>query len=121
MSMFKTVAKVMVSSGIKGQKSVKRLSRIAKLQLNLKLEKDKQNLLYQEIGQHVHVDQVTDVMHSVKIRSLREKITMQENKIKRLVTQINRLKKVNICLFCGNTLLEEQKYCPKCSRPRKLD
>jgi len=119
--MFKTVAKVMVSSGIKGQKSVKRLSRMAKLQLNLKLEKDKQNLLYQEIGQHVHVDHITDVTHSVKIRNLREKITMQENKVKRLVTQINRLKKVNICLFCGNTLQEEQKYCPKCSRPRKLD
>ena len=121
MSVVKAVTKVVISSGKQGKKSVKRLSRLAKLTLTLKIEKDKQNLLYQEIGQHVHLDQPIDLSHSAKIRTLREKITLQESKIKRLIVQINKLKKINICLHCGSALQEEQKFCPKCSRPRKLD
>ena len=117
--MIKEFTKVVLSGSKKGQRTVKRLSKLAKLQLDLKVEKEKRDQYYKEIGQHVHLDQVSDVMNSMKIRTLREQITQQEGKMKTIINQINRLKKIHICAHCGHAVQVDQRYCTRCSRVRK--
>jgi len=119
MSFIKTAASTLVSAGKKGYKVGKRSARVARLNLTLKIERDKQLAYYQEIGQHVHMDQAGDVATSEKIRVLREKITLQERKIARLIEELNYLKQINSCNYCGYILDEGAKYCPRCSHPRK--
>lgn len=127
MSLFKSVTHSVVVVGKEGYKVGKKLSKLAQLSVTLKLEQDKQRSYYKEIGEHVHNDQVSEITTSSKIKILREKITMQERKIKRLVEEINMLKQINSCTYCGyissawdNSVSgEAYKHCPKCSRPRK--
>jgi len=123
MSLFKSVAQSVMVIGKEGYKSGKRLSKLAHLNLTLKLERDKQKSYYKEIGEHVHNDQVGETVTSPKIKALRERIVLQERKIKGLIEEINRLKQINRCTHCGYVSNswsgEEYKYCPKCSRPRK--
>jgi len=118
MSFIKTTTSTLVSMGQKGYKIGKRGAKMASLNLQLKAERSKQQAYYQEIGEHVHIDKVDDATNSQKIRILREKITMQERKIARLIEEINLLKRINSCSYCGHISGEDTKYCPKCSRPR---
>ena len=120
MSFVKVVARSLIGAGVQGQKAVRHLSKIARLNLALKVEREKQKSLYKEIGEHVHHDKVTDVSVSTKIRNLREKLGAQERTIAKLVEEINVLKRINSCSYCGYVAREEFKYCPRCSRPRKL-
>ena len=119
MSFIKTATGTFINIGQKGYKVGKRVTKMATLKLSLKVERDKQQAYYQEIGEHIHLDKVDDVVNSQKIRILREKITQQERKITRLVEEINLLKQINSCSYCGHISSENDKYCPKCSRPRK--
>lgn len=119
MSLVKTVTHSVMNASIEGHKVVRRWSKLAQLNISLKIERDKQKSYYKEIGEHVHIDQITEMSSSSKIRALREKIVMQERKIVRLIEEINILKRLNSCAYCGYVSKEDQKYCPKCSRPRK--
>ena len=119
MSFIKVVARSVMGASIEGHKVVRRLSKLAQLNMTLKVERDKQKSYYKEIGEHVHIDQVNEMSSSPKIKTLREKIVQQERKITRLVEEINVLKRINSCNHCGYVSKEDQKYCPKCSRPRK--
>ena len=119
MSLVKTVARCVMNASIEGHKVVKRWSKIAQLNITLKIERDKQKSYYKEIGEHVHIDKVNEISSSQKIRSLREKIAMQDRKIAHLIEEINNSKRINSCTYCGYVSKEDQKYCPKCSRPRK--
>lgn len=118
MSFIKTATKSMVVIGQKGYKVGKRMTKLATLSLQLRLERDKQRAYYQEIGEHVHIDRTDEGVTAAKIKILREKIVLQERKIKRLITEINLLKQVNSCQYCGHISGEGAKYCPNCSRPR---
>jgi len=119
MSLVKTVTRSVMSASMEGQKVVRRWSKLAQLNFTLKMERDKQKSYYKEIGEHVHIDQINEVSSSPKIKALREKIVMQERKIAQLVEKINIVKRINSCTYCGHVSKENQKYCPKCSRPRK--
>ena len=119
MSLVKTVMRTVVGAGIEGQKVVRRLSKVAHLNLTLKIERDKQKSYYREIGEHVHNDQINEISSSPKIKALREKIIIQDRKIGRLVEEINVSKQINRCTYCGYVGKENQKYCSQCSRPRK--
>ena len=119
MSFTKTVTRSVVRASIEGQKVVRRWSKMAQLNITLKIERDKQKSYYKEIGEHVHIDKINEVSSSPKIKALRERIVMQERKIARLVGEINALKQINSCTYCGYVSKEDQRYCPKCSRPRK--
>ena len=119
MSFIKTATGTLMSMSKKGYKVGKRASKMAALNLQLKSERSKQQAYYQEIGEHVHIDKAGDTTSAQKIRILREKITMQERKIARLIEEINLLKRINSCIYCGHISGEDSKYCPKCSRPRK--
>ena len=92
MSFVKTVTRSVIGASIEGQKVVRRLSKLAQLNVALKVERDKQESYYKEIGEHVYIDQVNEVSSSPKIKALREKILIQEQKITRLVEEINVLK-----------------------------
>jgi len=119
MSLVKTVTRSVMSASMEGQKVVRRLSKLAQLNISLKMERDKQKSYYKEIGEHVHIDQINEVSSSPKIKMLREKIVTQERRIKKLVEEINVLKRINSCNHCGYVSKVDQLYCPKCSRPRK--
>jgi len=123
MSLFKSVAKSVVGVGKEGYKTGKRLSRLAQLNLTLKLERDKQRNYYKEIGEHVHNDQIEEKHISPKIKVLREKIVFQERKIKGIVEEINRLKQLSRCTYCGYVSHSWNgsggEHCPKCLRSRK--
>ena len=119
MSFVRTVARSVLNASKEGYKVGRRLSKLAQLNITLKIERDKQQTYYKEIGEHVHIDKVSEVSSSPKIKTLREKIVVQERKITRLVEEINVLKQINSCTYCGYVSKENQKYCPKCSRPRK--
>jgi len=131
MSLLKSVTRSVVIIGKEGYKAGRRLSKLAQLSITLKLEQDKQRAYYKEIGEHVHNDQVNEVATSSKIKILREKIVTQERKIKKLVEEVNMLKQISSCTYCGyvsnswgsswNNSMggEEHKICPRCSRPRK--
>jgi len=116
MSFVKTVARSVVGASIEGHKVVRRLSKIAQLNLTLKTERDKQESYYKEIGKHVHIDQVNEASSSPKIKALREKIVLQERKITKLVEEINVIKRIDSCNYCGYVSKDNQKHCPKCSR-----
>lgn len=119
MSFVRIVARSLIDAGLEGQKVVRHLSKMARLNITLKIEREKQKNIYKEIGAHVHHDKVTDVSGSAKMRNLSEKLQTQERSIARLVEQINLLKRINSCSYCGHVAREEFKYCPRCSRPRK--
>lgn len=119
MSFVRTVARSLIDASVEGQKVVRHLSKMARLNINLKIEREKQKKIYKEIGAHVHHDKVTDVSGSAKMKNFREKLQMQERSIARLVEQINVLKRINSCAYCGHVARAEFKYCPRCSRPRK--
>ena len=119
MSFVNTVMRSVIGASIEGQKVVRRLSKLVQLNITLKMERDKQKSYYKEIGEHVHIDQINEVSSSSKIKILRERIVLQERKITKLVEEINVLKQINSCTYCGYVSKEDQKYCPKCSRPRK--
>jgi|GEM_PF-2460118 len=123
MSLFKSVTRSVIVVGKEGYKVGKRLSKLAQLSITLKIEQDKQKSYYKEIGEHIHNDQVGELATSSKIKILREKIIIQERKIKELVEEVNMLKQINSCSYCGYVSnswnSEEAKYCPKCSRARK--
>lgn len=119
MSLVRIVARSFFNVSKEGYRVGRRLSKFAQLNITLKIERDKQKSYYKEIGEHVHIDKITDVSASPKIKILREQIVMQERKIARLVEEINVLKQLNSCAYCGYVGKENQKYCPKCSRPRK--
>jgi len=119
MSFVKTVARSVMRASREGYKVGKRLSKLTQLTITLKIERDKQKSYYKEIGEHVHIDKVNEVSSSPKIKRLREKIVIQERKITQLVEEINVLKQINSCTYCGYVGKENHKYCPKCSRPRK--
>ena len=116
MSFVKTVTRSVIGASIEGQKVVRRLSKLAQLNLTLKTERDKRESYYKEIGKHVHIDQVNEASSSPKIKTLRENIVIQERKIAKLVEEINVLKQINSCNYCGYVSKDNQKYCPKCSR-----
>lgn len=118
MSFIKAATSTLVSAGQKGFKIGRRSARMAKLNLTLKMERDKQRVYYQEIGQHVHINQTGDVTNSEKVRVLREKINIGERKINRIVEELNLLKRINSCSYCGHIIEVDTKYCPKCSYPR---
>ena len=120
MSFVRTVARSLIDASVEGGKVVRHFSKMARLNIALKLEREKQKGIYKEIGEHVHHDTVSDVSGSSKIRALREKVQTQERAIARLVEQINLLKQINSCSYCGHVAREDFKYCPRCSRPRKL-
>ena len=120
MSFVRTVARSLIGASLEGQKVVRHFSKMARLGIILKIEREKQKSIYKEIGEHVHNDKVTDVSSSAKIRSLREKVQAQERIIAQLIEQINLLKRINSCSYCGHVAREDFKYCPRCSRPRKL-
>ena len=119
MSFVTTITSSLVRMSRVGYKIGKRTTKLAQLNLTLKVEREKLQACYQEIGEHVHHDKITEVSSSPKIKMLREKITLQERQIARLVEEINQLKRINSCSYCGHISGEESKYCPKCSRPRK--
>ncbi|MCL1989477.1 MAG: hypothetical protein FWG67_01175 [Defluviitaleaceae bacterium] len=119
MSLIKLVARSVIGASKEGYKVGKRLSKLAQLSLTLKVERDKKKSYYKEIGEHVHNDQVSETASSPKIKALRENIVGQERKIKGLVEEINALKQLNSCAYCGYVSKETYQYCPKCSRPRK--
>lgn len=119
MSFIRTVSRSLIDASLEGQKVVRHLSKLARLNITLKFEREKQKSIYKEIGAHVHHDKVTDVSGSAKMRDLREKLQTQERNIARLVEKINLLKRINSCSYCGHVAREEFKYCPRCSRPRK--
>jgi len=119
MSLVRIVARSVMRASKEGYRVGKRLSKFAQLNITLKIERDKQKRYYKEIGEHVHLDQINEMSSSPKIKQLREKIVLQERAIVRLVEEINVLKRINTCTYCGYIGKEDQKYCPKCSRPRK--
>jgi len=119
MSLIRILARSVMDASREGYKVGKRLSKFAQLNIALKVERDKQKSYYKEIGEHVHIDKISDVSSSPKIKILRERIVTQERKIARLVEEINVLKQIDSCAYCGYVSKENQKYCPKCSRPRK--
>ena len=119
MSFVRIVARSMMRASVEGQKVVKRVSKIAQLNITLKMERDRQKEYYKEIGEHVHNDQINEVSSSPKIKRLREQIVLQDRKITNLVEEINVLKQINRCTYCGYIGKVDQKYCPQCSRPRK--
>jgi len=119
MSLVRIVARSVMKASREGYRVGKRLSKFAQLNITLKIERDKQKRYYKEIGEHVHLDKIDEVSSSAKIKILRENIVIQERKVARLVEEINILKRINTCTYCGYIGKEDQKYCPKCSRPRK--
>lgn len=118
MSLVKTIAHSVIGVGKEGYKKGKRISKLAQLTITLKIEQDRQKSYYKEIGEHVHNDHINEPASSPKIKNLREKIVMQERKIKKLVEEINASKRLNSCTYCGYVSKEEYIYCPKCSRAR---
>jgi len=119
MSLINTITRSVASASVKGHKVAKRWSNILQLNLNLKIERDRQKAYYKAIGEHVHIDKVGEVASSPKIKELREKIFIQERKITQLVEAINNLKSINSCPNCSYISKDAQKYCPNCSRLRK--
>ena len=119
MSLVRTVARSVIRASREGYKIGKRLSKLTQLNVALKMERDRQKAYYKEIGEHVHINKVSDVSSSPEIKRLRDKIVIQERKVTRLVEEINVLKQINSCTYCGYVGKENHKYCPKCSRPRK--
>ena len=119
MSILKVITKTVVTGSVAGQRKVKKYSKLAKLQLELKIEKERKEEYFKEIGKHVHMDQSTDLNHSMKVRHLREQITTQDQKIKHIITQINRIKRINLCSHCGYAFADDHKFCTNCSRSRK--
>ena len=120
MSFVKSVARSLIETSVESQKVVRHLSKMAKLNLVLKIEREKKKKLYKEIGEHVHNAKVQDVSDSAKIKTLRDRIGKQEQIISKLIEEINILKRINSCSYCGHVARENFKYCPRCSRPRKL-
>ena len=119
MSFVKTVARSLIGASVEGQKVVRHFSKLARLNITLKIEREKQKKIYQEMGAHIHHDKVADGSKTAKMRHLREKLGMQEKNIAQLVEKINLLKRINSCSYCGYVAREEFKYCPRCSRPGK--
>ena len=94
MRFVKIVTRSVIGASIEGHKVIRRLSKLAQLNVTLKMERDKQESYYKEIGEHVHKDQVNEMSSSPKIKTLREKILLQEQKITRLIEEIKALKQL---------------------------
>jgi len=116
MGVLTTVTKGLISVGKQGYAVGKKASKYAQLNLRLKIERDKQQGFYEEIGKFIHHGQDASAASSEQVRFLREKITISERKILRLVEEINIMKQISSCPYCGYVGNENQKYCGRCGR-----
>jgi len=119
MSIMKSVKDTLIGAGKEGLKVGSKLTQVARLNLSLKIEQDKQRSLFQDIGLIVHYEDATSVESNHKIREIRDKIIEHQIEIDRIKIEIENLNKTNICTYCGYQTDQEQNFCPNCSKPRK--
>ena len=121
MSLMTTVTKSVVKAAGRGARMTKKGTKLAKLQMELRLTLKKQQDLFKQIGQQVHLSEHESVMASESVRRLRQEIKTCEAKINKLTTDINRLKKIDACHYCQFIFEENVRNCPRCARPVRQD
>ena len=119
MGFMKTTTRALIGASIEGHKVVRHLSKLAKLQLLLKIEKERQKSTYKEMGAYIHTHANADVLATPKVNQFKKQLKAQEEKMIELVDQINHTKKINRCSYCGHVAREAFKFCPRCKGARK--
>lgn len=115
--MMKTVVNYLGKTCEQGFKVGKKLTKLAGLNVALKMAQGRQKEHYREIGEHIHNQEAGAT--SSQITKIREQIVTEERRVRKLVEEINRVKRLESCANCGHVSKMDGKYCPKCSKVRK--
>ncbi len=106
----KTVSKTAES----GLKQTNKWLEIGKLTMSLNAAKLELNELFEQLGEFVYTNKVTDLSHSEQVQELFHQISLQKSKIRKIQVEINQVKQIRACENCGYELSENDKYCPQC-------
>ena len=110
--------KTMSKTAETGIKQTSKWLEVGKLSMSLNAAKLELNELFEQIGEYVYVNKVTDLTHSQTIQELFHQVSLQKSKIRSIQMQINQVKQIRTCENCGATLDEQAKYCPQCQVPQ---
>lgn len=92
-----------------------KLSKEAKLRINMNNKKSQINTLYKEIGKSVyrkHLD--LDLEENDIIEEKIKNIDILSDEIKNISNQLLDLKDIKECKNCYSKILKEYKFCPNC-------
>ena len=110
----KTVSKT-AETGIK---HTNKWLEIGKLTMSLNAAKLELNELFEQLGEYIYVNKVSDITHSDTVQELFHQVSLQKSKIRKIQMQINQVKQIRACEKCGAELDENAKYCPQCRAPQ---
>ena len=118
MAFWDDVQKTMGKTAQTGIKQTSKWLELGKLSMSLNAAKLELNELFEQIGEYVYVNKVTDLKNSQTIQELFHQVSLQKSKIRNIQMQINQVKQIRTCENCGVTLDEQAKYCPQCQMPQ---
>ncbi len=110
----KTVSK----SAEAGVKHTSKWIEIGKLTVSLNAAKLELNELFEQIGEYIYVNKMTEITQSETIQELFHQVSLQKAKIRTIQMQINQIKQIRTCENCGAVLDDDVKYCPYCRAPQ---
>ncbi len=98
----------------KAVKKTEELTSIAKLNINVKTNEAKLSSVFEEIGFMFYEAQCTGADHTSDIASLIMKADKIKSDIEATKKEISKLKKVIVCVNCGNEVSDESAFCSHC-------
>lgn len=110
----KTVSKT-AEAGIK---HTSKWVEIGKLSVSLNAAKLELNELFEQIGEYIYVNKITEINQSETIQELFHQVSLQKTKIRKIQRQISQIKQIRTCEICGAKLDDDAKYCPHCRAPQ---
>ena len=110
--------KTMSKTAGTGIKQTSKWLEVGKLSLSLNAAKLELNELFEQIGEYVYVNKMTDLTHSQTIQELFHQVSLQKSKIRSIQMQINQVKQIRTFENCGATLDEQANYCPQFQMPQ---
>lgn len=118
MSFWDYLQKNMNKTAQAGMKTTSKWIEVGKLNMALNAAKLDLNDLYEQIGEIVYTNKMTDLNHNPELQELFHSVTQQKMKIKQIQNQLNQVREIRTCEQCGALLDEHSKYCPYCSAPQ---
>ena len=118
MSFWDNLQKNMNKAAQSGVKTTSKWLEIGKLNMALNAAKMDLSDLYEQIGEMIYQNKMTDISHSQVVQELFHEVTRQKMKIKEIQAQISQVREIRSCEQCGAILDETTKYCPYCSAPQ---